>query len=296
MQALPETAQVPPRSALTYHEQLRGDGWTVMPAVVPDAALPSFHTRLLHEDQAQASARARTWTRASHGVERDADRGRSLGLGKAIHSVASLGPMATFVAEPRLLGAIRSALGAHVRVSSDFGIVTWPHNDRGYWHADWPYNQSMAAHIPAPYGDAVLHLGVLFMITPFTEENGGTLVLPGSHRRRTNPTADIGVDGHAPLKGEVAVTGAAGSALIYDARLWHTVAVNRTAAPRVALAVRFAPWWLNLQVRREGSVEARLVERDMPGRASYAPLLARRQYERLPVSVQPLYAHWVEHA
>ncbi|GIT29862.1 MAG: hypothetical protein Ct9H300mP1_19080 [Planctomycetaceae bacterium] len=37
-----------------------------------------------------------------------------------------------------------------------------------------------------------MHLTTLWMITKFTTENGATLIVPGSPRKSTNPTADTG--------------------------------------------------------------------------------------------------------
>ena len=51
---------------------------------------------------------------------------------------------------------------------------------------------------------------------------------------------------------EINVTGPTGSVLLFDSRLWHSTSPNETDAPRVALAVRYAPWWLNLEVPATG--------------------------------------------
>ena len=60
---------------------------------------------------------------------------------------------------------------------------------------------------------------------------------------------------------EMQATGAAGSVLILDSRTWHATAPNRTDKPRVGMAVRYAPWWLNLDVLMPGSDErARIVD------------------------------------
>ena len=127
-------------------------------------------------------------------------------------------------------------------------VVNHPGNARGYWHADWPYNSTNASHIPAPYPDAVLHLSTIWMLTPFAAETGGTFVVPGSHRWPRNPAAgDMpAMNQDAPYPTECQIEGAAGSVLVYDSRLWHAVAPNRSASDRVALIVRYAPWWLNL--------------------------------------------------
>ena len=47
---------------------------------------------------------------------------------------------------------------------------------------DWPFNQHNAGHIPAPYPDIVAHLTTLWMLSPYTPENGATIIVPGSHR------------------------------------------------------------------------------------------------------------------
>jgi hypothetical protein len=200
------------------------------------------------------------------------------------------------LADERLLELVETLLGRHVRISFTSAIVNLPGNARGDWHADWPFNQRNAGHVPTPYPDAVMHVTTLWMLSPFTKENGGTLVLPGSHRRRTNPTgADCDIDPQQVLDGEQHVVGTAGSVLVMDSRLWHATAPNRTDEPRVALAVRYAPWWLNLEVLRPGS-EQRKQMVDEPGESdNEVPAVPRKVFERLPQKVKPLYRHWLAH-
>ena len=102
---------------------------------------------------------------------------------------------APYLSEPRLLGLCKALLGEHLRVSYTTCMVTHPGNERGSWHADWPFNQQNAGHVQAPYADAVLHLTTIWMLTPFTADTG-TLVVPASHRLGNNPSGDAGVDPH----------------------------------------------------------------------------------------------------
>ena len=102
------------------------------------------------------------------------------------------------------------------------------------WHADWPFNQGNAGHVKAPYADFPMHITTLWMISAFSAENGGTLIVPGSHRESNNPTGDIGVDQTAPYPGEINACGPAGSVLILDSRMWHSTAHNSTDNPRVS--------------------------------------------------------------
>ena len=90
------------------------------------------------------------------------------------------------------------------------------------------------------------------MISPFTHETGGTLVVPGSHRSTDNPSGQNGVDPLNPYPTDMQATGDAGSVLIFDSRTWHAAAPNETKNPRVSVVARYAPWWLNLDVLMPG--------------------------------------------
>ncbi|MDP6446591.1 MAG: phytanoyl-CoA dioxygenase family protein [Pirellulaceae bacterium] len=168
-----------------------------------------------------------------------------------------------------------------------------PGNKRGDWHADWPFNQKNAGHLPAPYPDVVMHRTTLWMLSPFGEANGGTLVVPGSHRRPTNPTAPGGLDPSSALPDEINATGTTGSILVMDSRLWHSTAPNLTDQPRVALAVRFAPWWLHLDVLRPESSERKRMCEESGASENIVPSIRPDAFDRLPSTVQPLYQHWV---
>ena len=200
---------------------------------------------------------------------------------------------AEHIAHPRVLGVAEALFGEHVRVSFTSAIINMPGNPRGGWHADWPFNQQLAGRIPTPYADVPIHLTTIWMWTPFSEETGGTLIVPGSHRADNNPTGDNGVDPDAPYPTELNATGDAGSVLILDSRSWHATATNTSGGPRVGLAVRYAPWWLNLDVLMPGS-DTRKSMVDEPGlKENMVPPLSSEAYQRLPAKVKPLFRHWV---
>ena len=202
---------------------------------------------------------------------------------------------ASYLAEPRLLQIAEQLLGQHVRISYTSAIINEPGNVRGNWHADWPFNQTVAGRIPAPYPDAVFHLTTLWMLSPFTPENGGTLIVSGSHRTDNNPTGDNGINPTAAYPTEMQVTGDAGSVLVFDSRLWHATSPNMTGEPRVALAVRYAPKWLNLDVLLPGSDERKRLVDEAGGTDNQVPGLPADVYSLLPEAVKPLYRHWVQH-
>ena len=120
------------------------------------------------------------------------------------------------------------------------------------------------------------------------------LIVPGSHRSPDNPSGDNGVDRDAPYPTEVNVTGEPGDVFLYDSRLWHSVADNKSGTPRVAISVRYAPWWLNLDVQREGHPDHMRIVVETDGKDSINPLIPARVFESFPDGVNPLFRHWVE--
>jgi hypothetical protein len=200
---------------------------------------------------------------------------------------------APYLADSRLMSLLDEMLGHDIRISFTSAIVNEPDNERGHWHADWPFNQSNAGHVPAPYPDALFHITTLWMLSPFSDENGGTLIVPGSHRSNNNPTGNNGIDAHANVPGEMNATGSAGSVLVMDSRLWHATAPNHTNEPRVALAIRYAPWWLNLDILMPESAERKHMVDRQNRKENEVPHVPQMVYDQLPEDVKPLYRHWV---
>jgi ectoine hydroxylase-related dioxygenase (phytanoyl-CoA dioxygenase family) len=75
---------------------------------------------------------------------------------------------------------------------------------------------------------------VIFMLDPFSEEIGGTRVVPGSHLsgRQPHPEHDGAVE-------TVGAEGKAGTALIIDGRVWHGTGANRGNQSRHGLLATY---------------------------------------------------------
>jgi ectoine hydroxylase-related dioxygenase (phytanoyl-CoA dioxygenase family) len=74
----------------------------------------------------------------------------------------------------------------------------------------------------------------VWMLDDFTLENGALRIVPGSHRWRKLPQAEL-----ADLKevhpAERLITGTAGTVVVMNAHCWHGGTANRTDSPRRAL-------------------------------------------------------------
>jgi hypothetical protein len=258
-------------------EYLRINGWCVIPDVIP-------------QDHVAVIRRSVEETTYAKGIKTGTD-----GVATRKGLLAFNQSFVPYLADERILGIAEALFGPHVRISFTTAHINLPGNARGGWHADWPFNQNNAGHIPAPYPDVVMHLTTIWMLSPFTTETGATLIVPGSHRANNNPTGNNGVNPNEPYPTEMQVAGNTGSVLVFDSRMWHAAAVNHSNKPRVGLVVRYAPWWLNLDVLRPGSVERRRMADETGMRENEVVPVPLHIYEALPSDVKPLFRHWVEH-
>ena len=208
-------------------------------------------------------------------------------LGKTSNLLRINQDLAPYLAEPRLTAALDATLGSGYRLSFFTGFVTGPGRARDVWHADWPYNQEHNTRIPAPYPDIPLHLTTFWMLTDFKVENGATIIVPGSHKLNDHPR-DGGPYGDAmtPRDDEERLIGSAGSVGIVDSRVWHAVSPNLTNDDRVAVVIRYAAWWLNLNPTRTSSQEY-----DPAYHRSRIDDLPEDVYRVLPAEVQPQVRH-----
>ncbi|MBT5713234.1 hypothetical protein HOI71_19470, partial [Candidatus Poribacteria bacterium] len=98
-----------------------------------------------------------------------------------------------------------------------------PGSPEGGIHMDSPLTA-----LPTPLPQYALVANTVWLLDDFTEENGATYCVPGSHLLGRLPTAD-----DKPKL--VQVTGSAGSATIIHGSIWHGSASNRTDRHRVGL-------------------------------------------------------------
>jgi ectoine hydroxylase-related dioxygenase (phytanoyl-CoA dioxygenase family) len=94
-------------------------------------------------------------------------------------------------------------------------------------------NYSTRVHVDCPriIPGYVTNIGATILLDKFTEENGATWFLPGSHTLSAAPSNE---EFYAPAKRVIA---AAGSVFYFNARLWHAGGRNETSQWRHALTI-----------------------------------------------------------
>ena len=98
----------------------------------------------------------------------------------------------------------------------------------------------------------------------------------------------------ASFPSEIRATGDTGSVLLFNSRLWHAIFHNASDRLRVGMAVRYAPWWLNLDILMPGSVERTRMVDETGIMDNVVVPVPRQVYDVLPENVKPLFRHWVE--
>ena len=135
---------------------------------------------------------------------------------------------------PRLLAAVRHLMGVHIKyIGSNYHCSLPGYGHQGI-HADYIWGVEGTPEV----------VNAVWMIDAFTEHNGATRVVPGSHRWARHPTGDL-VNGEPrnrdePVEGQVLITGAAGSCFVYNSHLWHGGTQNQTPRLRRAQHALFS--------------------------------------------------------
>jgi ectoine hydroxylase-related dioxygenase (phytanoyl-CoA dioxygenase family) len=133
--------------------------------------------------------------------------------------------------DPLLLGVLDRVLGP-AQFSAPVAIQIGPGETAQVLHRD-----EDVYPLPGPHPPVVLN--TMWALCDFTDVNGATRLVPGSHRwdPERRPRDDEAVTAVMP----------AGSVLFYVGNLWHGGGANRTAEPRLGVILEFCAAWLRAQ-------------------------------------------------
>ena len=197
----------------------------------------------------------------------------------AVTHMLSLAP---YFADRRLLKVARTAFNhAKVRISqTEFKSVP-PFRNPPEWrnfHTDWPHDltdRSYCGLVNQPFPDAIMSITSIWMLYPFTPENGATWVVPRTHRDPRNPRGQgDGIDGMCSIPHEQQICGDAGDVILIDSRIWHSAGANSTDEIRTSVVARYSPWWLSVDYGKRN--------------CAFVPA---HIFDAFPAGVQELYEH-----
>jgi ectoine hydroxylase-related dioxygenase (phytanoyl-CoA dioxygenase family) len=220
-------------------ERIRVDGWTL----VEDAFDPSFADELRVDLERIES---------QHAIVPNANSFEGAATWRIYNLLAHGQLYARIPVHPNVLPIVDGVLDADCLVSSLSSIAIGPGERAQPIHAD-----DQVIPLPRPHVPTVCN--TMWALTDFTEDNGATRIIPGTH------LAD-----HAPEYGShhdsIPAVMAKGSVLVWNGSLWHGGGANTTAHRRYGIAMNYCAGWIRQQENQQLGLPLDLV-------ATFAPRL-----------------------
>jgi ectoine hydroxylase-related dioxygenase (phytanoyl-CoA dioxygenase family) len=164
-----------------------------------------------------------------------------------------------------VLPIVEGVLDAGCLVSSLSSIAIGPDEKPQPIHADDQL-------IPLPKPHPPLVCNTMWALTEFTEENGATRIIPGTHK-----------SDHSPIYGRryesIATVMKKGSVMIYDGAMWHGGGANLTNARRVGVAMNYCAGYVRQQENQQLGIPLEIVRgfskrlRELVGFSTYNGLI-----------------------
>jgi ectoine hydroxylase-related dioxygenase (phytanoyl-CoA dioxygenase family) len=140
---------------------------------------------------------------------------------------------------PNVLPIVEKLLDRGCLLSGMTAMDIGPGEDAQPVHGD---DVVMSRHLQRPH--APMMVTSIWALTDFTEANGGTNFVPGSHKWAATPTSKEALDG-VDVR---AVEMSAGSVMIFHGSLWHGGGANRTSDEwRLGINVQYCPGFVRQQ-------------------------------------------------
>ena len=184
---------------------------------------------------------------------------------------------------PRVLGTVRHMLGNDIRLSALNSRTALPGYGRHGLHAD-----SGSKVQPGEYEKAMS----IWLLCDFTEDNGPTRVVPGSHSWGKLAAEEMD-DPNLDHPDQICLTGKAGTCFVFNAHIWHGGTMNNSEEKRPAIFAFFGRRDVSQSIDQKKYMRPETYERldatarhmlDVEGMTEFSPAdFDRRsdQYKRL---------------
>lgn len=204
-------------AAAPWVKQLREHGYAIIPSLLPEDFVQATAQDLAADFAATPCSIGPFYghtTRRFHGLLKRSPR------------------IARFVTDPLILAIARSILGPHcdtIQLNLTQGIAIEPGGEPQPPHRDqdmWPEHREGTEYL----------INVMWPFTPYTADNGGTLIWPGSNRRQNEIVL--------PEEEAIAAALEPGDALLFLGSTLHAGGANQTKAPRRGMIISYSLGWL----------------------------------------------------
>jgi ectoine hydroxylase-related dioxygenase (phytanoyl-CoA dioxygenase family) len=111
--------------------------------------------------------------------------------------------------------------------------------------------------IPLPKPHVATVCNTMWALTDFTEANGATRIIPGSHLRDHSPVYGRHYD-------SIPAEMRRGSVLVWHGSLWHGGGANRTDSRRVGIAMNYCAGWIRQQENQQLGIPRDVAQRFSP--------------------------------
>jgi ectoine hydroxylase-related dioxygenase (phytanoyl-CoA dioxygenase family) len=105
--------------------------------------------------------------------------------------------------------------------------------------------------IPLPKPHFPIVCNTMWALTDFTEANGATRIVPGSHRYDTSPSYGESYDSKPAVMRK-------GSVLVYHGSLWHGGGANHSSDRRVGIAMNYCAGFIRQQENQQLGIPRRI--------------------------------------
>jgi len=196
--------------------------------VMPDALLPAELARV----RAAADRAERVWR---------ADTSRLGVRNKNMNQVQAPieydEALLNLLGHPVVFPVVREILGDDVMMIDNDYFITPPHTDS---HAHWHHDVGLSG---VYHPRSTLMVKVFYLLTDVPPGGGGTAVIPGSHRFPMDyRLPSVGDPDQMP--GHIGLAYPAGTAYLFNGRIFHAALNNRTEFTRRVLIYNYGHFWM----------------------------------------------------
>ena len=226
------SAATSPLPDLERHlEEVSLVGYTVLPNAIEPALIDEIDETLLR-------------------LERDLDVAPATNLFEGLRTTRIYNllvhgsPFGRIPVHPNVLPVVEGVLDPGLLISSLSSIAIGPDEQAQPIHADDQL-------IPLPRPHVPIICNTMWAVTDFTEENGATRLVPGSHLLEEAPNP---LEHYESVPAEMEK----GSVLVWVGSLWHGGGANHTDARRVGIAMNYCAGYIRQQENQQLGVPTSL--------------------------------------